>query len=797
MSDSTENTKDLDSYGVWVKRPPQDASENDLISETLPDFSDIENTANEETSQENPIVTDEFNLDSLDLNETSISDNELSDISKDMEENTKNSTEDKTPMEAEDFSASFDDGEISLDDFMDGGFTDPNPGAAPEENKSSSDSIDFGGDGEISLDDFLDEPSESTNKADDVTNDEPLDIDLAFTESDEVPTEEIQAEDDNSDSFDDNGEYDDMFDELDNSNTENKTEPSFDDSKTEELSLDDFGIDDSSDDATAVAAGAAVNASANTEEVDLSDFGVDSSAEETPVQQDVQGAKKGQVVDYDLAVTEEEATSTAPTVTEIKTTDAPAESENEEPAKSEETSSVSNKLLEQIIADLSGLKNEINSLKGQFEELKAKDTIAACEKTEETISTEEEPKIVSEEQTGFFNDSDDDETIALSGAELDNIMNTADIAEEDAKTSGEEEAEEELAEPEVLPEKGGEQEEQTEEPFTNPAEISDTIENPNEDVKEIPIENIESEEDSGNETIVKEESIPDSEDAADDAEIPQVDANTEEPLQEAEEEVSDVKEEPTPAAEEINATFSDDNPFAEIGESPVEIPEEEHDSGLSLDAEENLEEPNLDNIAEQDIEDEISIPKTDEIVSDEPNNDILVESSSKDFMSSVNDATEILDTPTEESQTVEEIDSVEEIPSVEEIAEVAETPQNTLQEPASSEEETRTENTYFEEDTSSDPLTDENIDYLKDEDAAESAEDAQTIEPAEEVPEAREEVKSEDSNSLPSDLREDVKSVLQYMDQLLENLPEDKIMEFAKSEQFTTYKKLFKELGLS
>ncbi len=794
MSDSTENTKDLDSYGVWVKRPPQDASENDLISETLPDFSDIENTANEETSQENPIVTDEFNLDSLDLNETSISDNELSDISKDMEENTKNSTEDEIPVEAEDFSASFGDGEISLDDFMDGDFTDPNPGAAPAENKPSTDSIDFGGDGEISLDDFLDEPSESTNKADDVTNDEPLDIDLAFTESDEVPTEEIQAEDDNTDSFDDNGEYDDMFDELDNSNTESKTEPSFDDSKTEELSLDDFGIDDSSDDATAVAAGAAVNASANTEEVDLSDFGVDSSAEETPVQQDVQGAKKGQVVDYDLAVTEEEATSTAPTVTEIKTTDAPAEPENEEVAKSEETSSVSNKLLEQIIADLSGLKNEINSLKGQFEELKAKDTIAACEKTEETVPTEEEPKIVSEEQTGFFNDSDDDETIALSGAELDNIMNTADIAEEDAKTS---DTEEELAEPEVLTEKGEEQEDQTEEPFTNPEEISEPVETPNEDVKEIPIENIEPEEEASNETALEEDLKTSSEDAADDAEIPQVDANEEEPLQEAEEEVSDVAEEPTPAAEEINATFSDDNPFAEIGESPVEIPEEEHDSGLSLDAEENLEEPNLDNIVEEDIEDEISIPKTDEIVSDEPNNDILVESSSKDFMSSVNDATESLDTPSEEPQTVEETDGVEEIPSVEEIAEDAESSQDDLQEPIPNEEETRTENTYFEEDTSSDPLTDENIDYLKDEDTSESTEDVQVIEHAEEVPEAREEIKSEDSNSLPSDLREDVKSVLQYMDQLLENLPEDKIMEFAKSEQFTTYKKLFKELGLS
>ena len=35
------------------------------------------------------------------------------------------------------------------------------------------------------------------------------------------------------------------------------------------------------------------------------------------------------------------------------------------------------------------------------------------------------------------------------------------------------------------------------------------------------------------------------------------------------------------------------------------------------------------------------------------------------------------------------------------------------------------------------------------------------------------------------------------MDQLLENLPEEKIEEFARSEQFSTYKKLFKELGLS
>ena len=52
-------------------------------------------------------------------------------------------------------------------------------------------------------------------------------------------------------------------------------------------------------------------------------------------------------------------------------------------------------------------------------------------------------------------------------------------------------------------------------------------------------------------------------------------------------------------------------------------------------------------------------------------------------------------------------------------------------------------------------------------------------------------------DGIPGDLRQEIKSVLSYMDQLLENLPEEKIAEFAQSDQFTTYKKLFKELGLA
>jgi hypothetical protein len=52
-------------------------------------------------------------------------------------------------------------------------------------------------------------------------------------------------------------------------------------------------------------------------------------------------------------------------------------------------------------------------------------------------------------------------------------------------------------------------------------------------------------------------------------------------------------------------------------------------------------------------------------------------------------------------------------------------------------------------------------------------------------------------SSLPLDLKNEIKSVLSYMDQLLESLPEEKIEEFARSEHFEVYKKLFEELGIS
>jgi hypothetical protein len=49
---------------------------------------------------------------------------------------------------------------------------------------------------------------------------------------------------------------------------------------------------------------------------------------------------------------------------------------------------------------------------------------------------------------------------------------------------------------------------------------------------------------------------------------------------------------------------------------------------------------------------------------------------------------------------------------------------------------------------------------------------------------------------LSDSLKEELKSVLSYMDKLLASLPDDKIQEFAESQHFEVYKRLFEELGL-
>ena len=64
-----------------------------------------------------------------------------------------------------------------------------------------------------------------------------------------------------------------------------------------------------------------------------------------------------------------------------------------------------------------------------------------------------------------------------------------------------------------------------------------------------------------------------------------------------------------------------------------------------------------------------------------------------------------------------------------------------------------------------------------------------------EVAEAAKRIKSQ-VDTLPPSLSEDLKKILKYLDSLLEELPEEKIREFAYSEYYDIYNKLFDELGI-
>ena len=868
MSDSTENTNELDSYGVWVKNTKQDEPADDLNftdSLDLPDFeestdldeadfSDMfteDDTLNLDSSADDTTLTDDellniTNGDGIEIAEETFAepDQSLDDISFDsLEENSVSDadlsdfiTEEPAPQAADDMSElnipdvsiedpsesadapadettlddfsfdeitdtgdtapetteeevteefgaqeSFDeevsaedfgveeasgDGEeeISLDDFMDEGFSDES--VASGNNGFAADAAPAAGDSEeVSLDDFVDMSefgvTEDAPKKDEAIVDEkPLDMDISFDSSaDTIQTEE-NLEDNNilSEDFDDTEE------------TEVETEVVEEEEIKESTGSNDI----------------------EAEEVDLSDFGIDADAEETPVTQDIESSKlKDTVVDYDLSV-DNDHMSAAPVVNEIKSTantqtDAELEEIPEETDKNE-ISQADSGLLQQIVADLSNLKAEINSLKTNLEEMKSAPVAAPAEAsgiTGEEIAVEEEviDDSADNADTGFFSGDDGDDTIALSTDELSNILNTADFNSEEevvAQEPAEEAFEETAVEEQVV------EEETAEEPVV--------------------------------EEMVVEES------PADDISIEDNFLSSDGPLDEgiiADEIAADNFEVPAEKASDLTYDFTD----------------------------ENLSEPNLDDIEidedtlEDDLPDEISIPKED---------NILVESSSSDFMESVQDTTEehAAEEPVVEEAPVEEPvveETVIEEPVADEpafstvdnlfdesngFADIAgESAEETIveEEPVFEEEQVVEEEPLAETEPEPEPEPEieENFDVVEEEPVIEE----ETFVPEEEVmaqtddtvipePELENDFVSheDDNNNLTdsnidylttedkdtqveadenAELKKDIKSVLLYMDQLLENLPEEKIVEFAKSDEFTTYKKLFSELGLS
>ena len=644
MSDSTDNTNELDSYGVWVKRPPKDALQDDFSSpqeETesfdsssidLPEITDFDETSFENSSdalsesEANTISEDIFNTEEMpqtkDLSqeenneEKPLQEESLEQSSEDilqedgeidLDSFMSDSSESSSEVSADDFLSSSGDGEVSLDDFMDSG-----------------------SDGEIDLDAFMDDgfsssSGSSSKKEDDVQNDDALDINVNFTDNtqDEIPVREITEEDELP-----SEEY-----------SETEAEESI---TTQEVSTD-FG---------------------ESEDVDLSDFGIDSDAEETPVTDNVKQGKKSEVVDYDLAISEDDTNdSVAPVVNEVKSTSHEAE-ETQEQAQTVPADStvVNNDLLKQIVNDLSGLKNELNSLKNDFAELKSHNSLDPSAPK----SAGGEYSDSNKENTGFFQSDDSDETIALSGDELSNIVNSSDIYEDDKDSQEETVTEEPVVEDSV-------------EPVDEELSIKETALDFQEEQNKTQETSLPSDEENAilkSEDFVNEETnenqettLPSDEENA----IPESDDFVnEETIETQETSLPSDEESPILESEDLlknEMDFNDENPFGSVNES-IEIPEEvDSQSDLSIDIDDtSLEEPDLNQIDEEESED-ISIPKVQDFSPD----DMFVESSSnEDFIQSVSassseeteDSTLLETTETSSEQNEIPSDEVIEIPEI-------------------------------------------------------------------------------------------------------------------------------------
>ena len=396
------------------------------------------------------------------------------------------------------------------------------------------------------------------------------------------------------------------------------------------------------------------------------------------------------------------------------------------------TSPAATAILSQIVGELTSLKNEIAGLKNDFEEMRNRDVIP-------TPVPEQKDQ---QESTGFFDASEEDDTIALSTDELANIMNTADFDTETVEANADAEVPEESAEEQIVPE-------------------------------EIPAEEEESDALSGDDTLSTDE-LANIVNTADFSTEEGSDSMAEE------NEVAEASAEPV-ISEEAAPEGTVEEPA--ISETPAEVAEGEDDFILPESTEEE----------HNDLEGDNTL-STDELANIVNTADFSTEEGS-DSMTEENEVAETSAEPVISEEAAQEaaaddfnFDAIEDdteealpeeisVPKQEEPISFDAEPEIA---PAEPEPADVTETAFAVEEAASEPAME----------VEEPVSQPEPVAPAFEAP-------ASESAPVSGDLKNEIKSVLSYMDKLLENLPEDKIAEFAQSEQFETYKKLFKELGLA
>jgi hypothetical protein len=478
------------------------------------------------------------------------------------------------------------------------------------------------------------------------------------------------------------------------------------------------------------------------------------------------------------------------------------------------TPDLSTQLLMKIAEELSSIRAELSSLKKEFSGVRA---AAPQAETEEG---------------GFF-DKEDDEKISLTGDELNNILNTADFTEETGldvtmglsedvtgdtglPTGPDMEIGSDNASPDIPPDTGlsgetvsGISAEVPEEKEGEPIGQDLTMEDTNDLAKE-PVE--------AEVSIDLEEAVIDEPDLS--SEI------HDNPI-----------EEPLPDDLSVNLNIEeqlpDDTGSEEFGN--LEISSDELDNLGIVTEELTIEDLNTEELGDEE-------PGTETLGTEELSIEVpTIEPSSTEGQSTEEPAIEDVSTEepaVEESGTesfnIEDL-STEEPPVEEPAIEPLSTEELSTEELAI--EDTSTEEPAIEEPAIEEPVSeslnaeDLNILELGDEDFVTTTEpvfEELSTEPTEEEPVSEEDfgvlvvdepsvettgeaeepheeavvqeavsTETEDISGIPRQLKQELKTVLSYMDQLLEALPDEKIEEFARSEYYDTYKKLFKDLGIT
>jgi len=462
----------------------------------------------------------------------------------------------------------------------------------------------------------------------------------------------------------------------------------------------------------------------------------------------------------------------------------PVHSEEKETVKESQKLDLSTQLLMKIAEELSSIRSELSTLKKEFSGLR---TVAA-------------PKAESKEKD--FLGEEEDEKISLTGDEMNNILNTADFTEEAGSDAA----------------MGiSDNEDDSDELNISTADLDMEI-----DLADTNLENLEGETKLGNSSLSDNADsaepsgsleisdslepsdslgLSDSLESAEDSQIPSdmeipndsiLDLGTGET-----DELNEIREngvEPmTSAPLPEDTSYLTEDPLAEntdSGELPPELPEESADEGIDL-SEAVIDEPDLsseihDNPLEEPSLEDISI-SLDISDLDSANLGSLnldsPDSGSIEFDSTEDDAAlplseDALQGEVDLSQPPEnfvvEEDAFSEVLGKEESLE--EIPLETIEEMPEETIEAITEETTIED-----------LRFVSDDSAPAIPKDAVVEEPP----------SQQEVSGIPANLKTELKTVLSYMDQLLEALPDEKIEEFAKSNYYDTYKKLFKELGLA